>query len=142
MNKLCERSVPPHATTRQLKAATRPAMIRIAPNLYAPDPACPKVPEFSIGKFVEVTAGRYEFRPVLENFVRVNQDVLQKLGIGRQWHTLVRLSRAGFVELIKVAPGCYLINLDSYYNHVRRCAEAGPEFWDKPGHLEQYRRAL
>lgn len=142
MPKPFHRYAPPDATARQLKKATSPAMVRVAPNLYAPDPACPKVPEFSIGKFVETASGHYEFRPVLENFVRINQAVLQKLGIGRQWHTLIRLARANFVELIKIAPGCYLINLDSYYNHVRRCAEAGPEFWEKKDNLEQYRRAL
>lgn len=139
---ITNRIIPPHATTRQLRAAAKPSMIRVAPHLYAPDPACPKVPEFSIGKFIEVAPDRFQFIPVLENFVRVSDDVLKKLGIGRQWRTLCRLARAGFVEMIQIAPHTYLLNLDSYYGHVRRCAEEGEDFWAKPGNLEQYRRAL
>jgi hypothetical protein len=137
-NRMC----PPRAKAHQLRAAARPAMIRVAPNLYAPDPACPKVPEFSIGKYVEVAPDKFQFVPVLENFVRVSDEMLKKLGIARQWRTLVRLARAGFVEMIQIAPHTYLLNLDSYYGHVARCAEEGEDFWGKPGNLEQYRRAL
>ena len=134
---------PPRPTAEQLKRATKPAMIRVAPCLYAPDPAADGVPEFSIGKYVERQPGKYELVPVLENFARVNMDLLRKLGLAGQWNTLCRLARASFVEMILVSPGCYLLNLDSYYNHVRRCAETGPEFWEPgKGNLEAYRKAL
>jgi hypothetical protein len=143
MYKTGQRHYPPSATVAQLKRATTPAMTRVAPHLFAPDPAVGKALEFSLGKFVECQPGRYQFQPVLEHFVRVDSELLKLLGIGRQWGTLCRLARAGFVEMVKIAPCTFLLNLDSYYNHVRRCAEAGPEFWEHGrGNLEAYREAL
>ena len=135
------RSLP--TTPARLRAATKPAMIRIAPHLYAPDPAADRVPEFTISRFVEREPGKYVLVPVLENFVRITADVLKQLGLGRQFHTLQRLARSGFVEMIPIAPRCYLLNLDSYYNHVRRCAEDLDGFWTTgKGNLESYREAL
>lgn len=134
----------PHAPiAARLRAATKPAMHQIAPHLYAPDPAADWVPEFTLSRFVEREPGKYALVPVLENFVRITADVLKQLGVGRQFNTLKRLGRAGFIELIPIAPHCYLLNLDSYYNHVRRCAEHPDGFWSPgAGNLEAYREAL
>jgi hypothetical protein len=143
MDNVRKHQKPPSATTAQLRKATAPVMVPVAPHLYALDPNCPRAPEFSIGKYLEVAPGKFKFVPVLEHFARVDNRVLSELGIANQWHTLCRLARAGFIELIAIAPRCYLLNLDSYYNHVRRCAEGGEGFWSEgKGNLEAYREAL
>lgn len=130
------------STAERLKAATRPPMIQVAPHLWAPDPEADRVLEITLARFVEAEGGHYRLVPVLENMARVNSDLLTKLGLERQFLTLYRLARAGFIEMIRIAPHTYLLNLDSYYNHVRRCAE-DPEFWDAGvGNREEYRKAL
>lgn len=128
------------------RAAARPAMIQVAPGKYAPDPAAENVPEMSIGRFVpdgRDASGRETFRfvPVMENMVRVNAKVLAKIGMAGQWDTLQRLGIAGFIELVRVAPHTTLLNLDSWYGHVARCAEDPDDFWNEK-RTKEYRKAI
>jgi hypothetical protein len=129
-------------TAEKLKDATRPPVYQVAPNLWAPDPAADGIPEMTLARFVEERPGAYRLVPVMENMARVNADLLKKIGMPSQFLTLYRLARAGFIEMIRIAPHTYLLNLDSWYNHVRRCAE-DEEFWEKGrGNREEYRKAL
>jgi hypothetical protein len=70
--------------------------------------------------------------PVTQRLVRLDYDLARMLGFPGGYNTLRRLGEAGFVEIIKAAPSFHLINLDSWFNHLRRCAE-NPEFWDRQG---------
>ncbi len=129
------------STCECLKRAVKHPMIQVAPNLYAPDPVADGVPEISLGKFVpEKVGGIYRFIPVMENFVRINRDILALIGMKNQFMTMYRLQKAGFIEMVLVAPRTYLLNLSSWYNHVRRCAE-DDEFWTS-ANLKEYQKVL
>ena len=66
----------------------------------------------------------------------------KKLGFLGTWETIIRLGRAGFIEVIQVAPRVTLINIDSWYNHLRRCAE-DPDFWElSRDAIKEYRKCI
>ncbi|MBR3086570.1 MAG: hypothetical protein IKH04_09245, partial [Kiritimatiellae bacterium] len=48
-----------------------------------------------------------------------------------RYATLLRLARAGFVEMVKVSPGCWLLDLDSWHRHITACMD-DPDMWE-PG---------
>ena len=59
----------------------------------------------------------------------------------RRYDTLLRLSRAGFIEILHVSPGCYMLELDSWHRHLADvCEDDG--FWDEGrGNREKYFQA-
>ncbi len=84
-------------------------------------------------------SGVGSFRPVPVGggrWARLDAQLLALLGFrsgsrpGR-YATLLRLSRAGFVEMVKVSPGCWLLDLDSWHRHLTACMD-DPEMWE-PG---------
>jgi len=86
--------------------------------------------------------GTYSPLPYTEPMVRVDSRLIKLLGFRGQWHTLARLGRAGFIEMVRIAPATTLLNLNSYFNHMARCAE-DPEFWDEgKGNLKEYRKSI
>jgi hypothetical protein len=64
--------------------------------------------------------------------MRLDRRLARMLGFAGQYATLHRLGWAGFIEIVSPSPGVSLLNLDSWFNHLRRCAE-DPEFWSKSG---------
>ncbi|PTY03910.1 hypothetical protein DB346_02940 [Verrucomicrobia bacterium LW23] len=63
-----------------------------------------------------------------EKFQSLTDELLEAMGnVSRE--TLMRLIMGGFIEGIKVSPRVWLINLQSWFNHLDRCA-ADPEFWN------------
>lgn len=58
--------------------------------------------------------GTWKLCPECVTWSRVNGDLLKALGLSNQWYTLYRLARAGFIEMVRVAPHTYLLNLDSW----------------------------
>lgn len=127
---------------KELREATKPEMVEVAPGRWVPRER-PEPPDVSLCRWREQAGGTYEPVPLTERLVRLDTKLAARLGFsGRQYNTLRRLGAAGFFELIRVAPGVTLINLDSYFGHLRRCAE-DPEFWDTDGaNMREYRRAL
>ena len=125
----------------RLKDAARPAMVQAAPGRWVP--ANGKVPEVSLCKWRQEADGSWTPLPFTERLVRLDAQLAAVLGFGgRQYQTLRRLGAAGFVEMIQIAPRVVLINLDSYCNHLRRCAE-DPFFWSTGGrNLDEYRKAI
>lgn len=126
----------------RIRKSIAPAMIQIAPGVYAKRTDAPEVQEVTLARYVPDGTGYYRLIPFQERFCRLDQKVLDLIGMSRQRMTMIRLARAGFIEMIMVAPRTYLLNLDSWFNHVRRCAEM-PDIWE-PGskYLKEYRRAI
>lgn len=126
----------------RLRMATRPAFVQAAPGKFVRAPGGGAAPEFTLARWQQDEQGLFFPQPFCEHMIRLDERVVRMLGFTRQWHTIYRLGRAGFIELVRVAPGTTLINLDSYYGHLARVAE-DPEFWDAgKGNLEEYRKAL
>jgi hypothetical protein len=133
---------PQNTIAKRMDSRTRPAMIMAAPGKYVP--AGTEVPEMTLCRWERCGDG-YAPVPVLERWVRLDSDLIRLLGFNSchrsRSDTMLRLSRAGFIEIILVAPKCHLINLDSWFNHLRRCAE-DPFFWEDAERIAEYRRSI
>lgn len=105
------------------------SMIRVAPQRWVPKRPGGEPPVAIIADFVRNADGTFRLEPRKhEKMVPLTYEVARSLGMSGT-NTLRRLGRCGFIELVKVAPGRYLLNIQSWYNHLRRCAE-DPEFWE------------
>jgi hypothetical protein len=112
-----------------LRAATKPRMVQVAIGQFVP--AAPGAgAETCLARFVlDEASHRYTLVPDEIRMVRLNSRTARLLGFDGQWHTLWNLGEAGFVEIVRVAPHVRMLNLDSWFNHLRRCAE-DPYMWD------------
>jgi hypothetical protein len=120
------------ALKRRLKEATRPEMVEVSPGFYAPRDPDKRVADHTLARWTQ-TPGGWKAVPICERFVRLDPKLAAMLGFaGRNYNTIRRLGRAGFVEMIVIAPHTTLLNLDSWFNHLKRCAE-DPEYWEKGG---------
>jgi len=127
----------------RLREATRPVMAQVAPGLYAPfRSGSTKVAENCLCFWADKGDGTYFLIPQNQRLVRLDADLAELLGFRGQYQTIRRLGEAGFIEVIQVAPHTFFINLDSWFNHLRRCAEE-PEFWAKEKkNLKSYRSVI
>jgi len=116
----------------KLGNAAKKGMRQVSPGVYVPEDASMDVPEVAICAFVRNRDNTYKLEVVAERLVRLTDDVIRALGLVGQRATLRRLARAGFVEIVQVAPKVRLLNLDSYFNHLRRVTE-DEDFWDRDG---------
>jgi hypothetical protein len=119
----------------RLRELTRPTMTQIAPGKFVPHQT-EEPPEVSLCHWQANGDGTFSALPSSERWVRVNQKLMRLIGFDGQWCTVTRLARGGYLEIINIAPHCTMLNLTSWFGHLRRCAE-NPEFWDKGG--ENYR---
>ena len=137
----------PHAAApfrpakERLRELTKPVMIQVAPGKWMADQD-KTPPDYTVAEWHKNGDGSYTPVPAAGKLVRVTSRLVRELGFTGQWCTLRRLWRAGFVEMLQIAPNTTLINLDSYYNHLRRVAE-DPDFWErgKPN-FEHYRAVM
>jgi hypothetical protein len=120
------------------RTATQPDMVQVAPGEWAPARRGATPPELTLATWKQNTSGTYYPVPVTDRLVRLTRKLVGLLGFPGMYNTLLRLGDAGFVELVRVAPNTHMLNLDSYYNHLRRCAE-DPTFWADQRRLKQYR---
>lgn len=128
------------AIDKRLLDATRPDMVQVAPGKFAPRPGR-KVPDMTVATWQANADGTYSAVPVCERMVKLTRKLSSTLGFPGQFETMRRLGRAGYIECIKATPHIYMLNLDSWYGHLRRCAE-DPEFWDPDGkNLRAYKQA-
>ncbi len=117
-------------------------MVELAPGRYTLAPAGRRAPDVVLCRASPAGDGTWRLLPECISWARVNSELLKSLGLGAQFLTLYRLSRAGFIEMVRISPHTYLLSLDSWFNHLQRCAE-NTEFWDPGrGNREEYRRAL
>ena len=125
---------------QRLLDASRPDMVQVAPGRWAPRPGR-KVPDMTVATWQPNPDGTFSPVPVCERMVKLTRKLTSMLGFPGQFETMRRLGRAGYIECIKATPHIYMLNLDSWYGHLRRCAE-DPEFWDPDGkNLRAYKQA-
>ncbi len=116
-------------------------MIRVAPGEYVPLCPADEVPKAGIALWEKTRSGTYQAVPVTDRMLRLGAELASLLGFSGDYDTLYRLARAGFIETIKVAPRTILLNVDSYYRHLRRCAE-DPWFWENSKRMERYLKGV
>lgn len=117
-------------------AATKPDMVRVAPDRHAwvPAQSGEQPAQFVLCRWSKQRDGTHVPIPVAGRLVRVGPDLLALMGFntGRRssrYETLYRLANAGFIEMVRISPGCWLLDLDSWYRHLSKCMEE-PEMWD------------
>lgn len=133
----------PRRSVRDARAGDPVAkMVEISPGRYSLAPAGRRDPDVVMCRATPAGDGSWKLMPENVTWARVDSALLESIGLGRQFHTFMRLVRAGFIEVVPIAPHTSLLNLDSWFNHLQRCAE-DPEFWEPGrGNREAYRRAL
>jgi len=125
---------------KRLLDATRPDMVQVAPGRWTPRPGR-KAPDVTLASWQLQADGTYAAVPTTERMVKLTRKLSALLGFPGQFETIRRLGRAGYVECIKLTPHIYMLNLDSWFGHLRRCAE-DPDFWDPDGkNLRAYKAA-
>ena len=113
-------------------------MIEVAPGQWKPVDPDAQIPSVTMAYWSPNDDGTWKLIPFKDHLVRLNSTLARALGFPGQYNTLLRLAAAGFVEIVRAAPGTSLLNLDSWFNHLRRCAE-DPDFWKDPKRLKVYK---
>lgn len=113
-------------------------MIHIGPGRWASAIGA-QPPEVTLAQWCDA-GSHWELRPYDEPLVRVDTKILRLLGMTRSHlKTLRRLGETGFIECFAAGPHFLMLNLASWANHLRRCAE-DPYFWAPGrGNIEAYR---
>lgn len=130
----------PKATAEALRRATRKGWSEVAPGKWVRT-ARGKAPDQLICQVLENRDGTFRFVPLEDRMVKITPALTRRLGMGSTTNTLHYLGRAGFVEVARPAPKLCMLNLDSFYNHLRRTVE-DPDFWSRPKNIEAYRDVL
>ena len=126
-------------TSSVLASAPAPNMVRVAPGRHAwvPKDAATPPDGYALCRWSKQPDGTFAPVPVAGRYVRLNAQVAATLGfVGdgtsdkNRYDTILRLGRAGFVDLVRVAPNTILLDLDSWYRHLADCMD-NPEMWDE-----------
>jgi hypothetical protein len=118
----------------------KPKLVEVAPNRFVQMDLAFEAPEMVFCDVVPIPGhpGHFKLEPrSWERLVRLTPELTDKLGLGHDNTTLRRLIRAGFVDGARVSPQVYSVNLASYFQHVKRCAE-DPNFWENPKVRAEY----
>jgi hypothetical protein len=120
----------------RLASLAKPDMVRVAPDKHAWVPAdrTRPTPEFVLCRWSRTTDGAYRPIPISGRWARVTGELMANLGFesGRRYQryeTLFRLANAEFVDMVKVSPGCWMLDLDTWFRHMASCADE-PGKWD------------
>lgn len=102
---------------------------QIAPGLYIPTEQLPQeaVPQYGYVKFVKQGD---VYQPVIRGWgkaIRMRPSLKEALGLDLPYKTIMRLIKGGFIAARVPAPNTYLMDLDSFYEHIE--ASKDPEFW-------------
>ena len=117
----------------------QPTMVRVAPGRHAWIPRDKATPPdgYALCRWSRQADGTYAPVPVAGRYVRLNSQVAASLGFvsdgtsdRNRYDTILRLGRAGFIDLVRVAPNTILLDLDSWYRHLADCMD-NPEMWDE-----------
>lgn len=128
----------------EVAEATRPDLVRIAPGRHAwvLRDKCAKPPRYVMCTWAAQHDGSFVPIPVAGRLVRVCSEMLALLGFntGRKssrYETLYRLANAGLIEMVRISPGVWLLDLDSWYRHLCNCMNT-PEMWDEESEDRQH----
>ena len=106
-------------------------LVQVAPGKYVARDGTP--PEQVIAETFFNADGTLGIRPLKgARNMRLTRHSIRALGFDKRLTTLVRLARAGFIEVSHPSPGIRLLNVDSWFDHLRRTQE-DPDFWDEDG---------
>ena len=120
--------------------AGKPAMVRVAPGKHGwipADWAKDAIPQYVLCRWSKQPDGSYAPVPFPYRMVRMTPETTAMLGFTSgnrtvRYDTLLRLGNAGFIQIVRVSPNCWLIDLDSWFRHLADCMD-DPEFWDNEG---------
>jgi len=127
--------------TTKLRSATAPELVQVSPGRWMVNGGG-RLPDVVLASLSPCGDGTYQCLPFTERLAPLDAALVHRLGFGSdRGRTLKRLAKAGFIEIIYPTPKRPLINLDSYYNHLRRVAE-DPEFWEKKDNLKAYQETI
>jgi hypothetical protein len=116
-------------------------MVQVAPGRWMVNGGG-EPPEVVIASLSKRGDGTYECLPITERMAALDAALVRRLGFSSdRGRTLKRLAMAGFIEIVYPSPKRALINLDSYYNHLRRVAE-DPEFWKNDANRKAYTETI
>ena len=124
-----------------LSVEPEPDMVRVAPGRHAwvPKRAATPPPEYVVCRWSKQADGTWAPVPVAGRYVRLDSSAATLLGFPARagsdarercrYDTILRLGRAGFVDLVRVAPNTILLDLDSWYRHLADCMD-DPDRWE------------
>ena len=124
-----------------LSVEPEPDMVRVAPGRHAwvPKRAATPPPEYVVCRWSKQADGTWAPVPVAGRYVRLDSSTATLLGFSARagadarercrYDTILRLGRAGFVDLVRVAPNTILLDLDSWYRHLADCMD-DPDRWE------------
>lgn len=133
------------------EAVTGSEMIRVAPGrrAWVPKDAAKPPDEYVMCRWSKQPDGTYAPVPVAGRYMRLDARVAALLGFpstrprdvrasqrprdGKErcrYDTILRLGRAGFIDVVRVAPNTILLDLDSWYRHLSDCM-AAPDRWEE-----------
>lgn len=113
----------------RLRKLQKMSIVQVAPNVWR-HTGNGTEPEMVICRVVPKEDGTLHLVPAYEQWMRLNSKTVKLLGMEGQWHTLMRLGRAGFIEILRPAPNFHMLNLTTWWGHLARVAE-DPEYWDR-----------
>lgn len=126
---------PRQAFAARVAELTRPDMVRVAPDrdCWVPKPGA-AVPAFTVCRWVKRGDGMVPI-PVGGRWMRLSAELCAELGFRdvnryRKHETMMRLHRAGFIDMVQPSPGVWLLDIDSWYRHLKACAD-NPEMWEE-----------
>ncbi len=132
----------------RLRDLSRPDMVRIAPDRHAwvPADATRGAPQFVLCRWTRCDEGAYRPVPVAGRMVRVTAELMACVGFTdgsrrKRYETLMRLGRAGFIDLVHASPGVWMLDLDSWFRHLAECAEDPDKWSENSDDLETYLHA-
>jgi len=138
-----------------LDVEPEPSMIRVAPGRHAwvPKSAATPPDEYVLCRWSRQADGTFAPVPVAGRYVRLDSKTATLLGFPMRagvgadaggenaaardvsgercrYDTILRLGRAGFIDVVRIAPSTILLDLDSWYRHLADCMDE-PDRWDE-----------
>lgn len=115
--------------TKRLRDLQKMNLVQVAPGVWRHTGTGP-APDMVICRVIPNEDGTMRLVPAYEQWMRLCHRTVSMLGMEGQYHTLRRLGRAGFIEIVNPAPNFSMLNLSSWWGHLARVAEDS-EFWSK-----------
>jgi len=123
-----------------VRVITNGKTIQITPGLSVQPAPLAAVPAFGVVEWTRLADGRFEPKLLVHSeWFKLTRDPSKQLGLPVSRDTLLRLGRAGFIQLRRFTPFEIQVNLQSLIEHLENCEE--DDFWT-PERIEQYREAL
>lgn len=110
-------------------------MIRVAPEKHAWVPRDKYKPgNMVMCRWARSPDGTFRPVPVGSRWVRLCPAAAAELGFRHldrriRYETIMRLHRAGMINMVQISPRVFLLDLESWFKHLAACAE-NPDMWE------------